>query len=228
MGIRDLFRKRPEAPSRGQAVPDPVPVDMGDRQRQAGNFINYDGWDALNPAPPSWMIPERAEQMAWISSTITRHAGAGTLDEGVPDLLDREIHDQMAEIAKEVDSAHRTAIRVEHDLFEHAKDVQTQLLIQVRPLRQDLSRNEQGYRNAYEQLTGQRPDWAVEPQSIAPVLAPSITADALPPMDWDELDETAQGTTDAWVGSTPSSLHLTDGGPVSLTSSEDEGDHDAA
>lgn len=177
MGIKNFFRRRPETPVKGQAVPDPVRIDLGERQRQGENFIDYVGWDALTPAPPSWKIPDLSEQMLWISSTIARHAEAGSLDEGVPDFMDREIHHRMAEIADEIQEAHRSAIRVEQDLLRQATGVQTRLVGQIEPLRQDRSCAEQGYLDAYEQLTGQRPDWSVAPRTVEPVRIARMTKD---------------------------------------------------
>lgn len=211
MGIKDIFRKRATTPARGRAVPDPVPVDLGDRQKQGEYFVNYVDWDALNPAPPSWKIPELSEQMLWVAATIARHAEKGSLDEGVPDLMDREIHERMAEIAKEVDSAHKVAVRVEHDLFKQATDVHTKLQVRVHKLRQDRSRAEQGYLDAHEQLTGWRPDWSVTPHAVEPIVAPTTTQDLA------SITGGNGGAVAEFDGDGPSPLHPGDSSPGGRT-----------
>lgn len=188
MTIRDRIKKilgSDRQPPQSRTLPDPARVNLADREVHDRYFLRLAEWSSYTPAPPMWQLPDIEEQRLWIDGLIESHAERGGLDGLVPDLLDRPIHHEMAELRHKLDDAHTQAIYTAQTLWEQAKRAQAQAGVELSDLRQRAAIAEQGYAAAYSLLTGEPPasastPMAAEPTCITTRVAPTVELPATP------------------------------------------------
>ncbi|TRY16874.1 hypothetical protein FOJ82_13455 [Tessaracoccus rhinocerotis] len=189
--LRSLFRGQP-APATprplDRTLPPPTRIALSDVEEDSEHFSHIKDWATLSPGDPAWELPEIGQQFAWISERIQGHADSGGLDGLVPDLMDREIHHEMAELRDKIRSADVQCHKVEARLFEQAKLAQSQVAGKVSQARSDLQTAYAAYTATYETLTGRRPVLPEVPLTVRPILINTEKADfPFGVDDWENL-----------------------------------------
>lgn len=180
MKIRNWFRRgKKETGPEPHALPKPVQVRLSDVSTHTGSFSRISEWDTYQPLPINGEIPNLVTQLQEIDMRIREHAGRGTLDGLVPDLLDREINQRCAEIKARIDAAHERNLRQLAELREQAKLAQTELTVRLNERQNTWRCAEAEYRKAWQELTGEAPPTSeLEPARVTPILLQtSVAAD---------------------------------------------------
>ena len=178
MSFLDWFRrstKKTEPESR--IMPKPIQVNLSDVSVHTGGFTRFLDWDTYHPIPVSWEIPDLEIQVREIEDRILAHASAGTLDGLVPDLLDREIHHNCAEIRERIDAARERNLRQLTEFREQAECTKADLMLRVEELRRRRARSEREFDKAWQELTGEAPA-IPEPSTVQ--TAPPMTVPPAP------------------------------------------------
>lgn len=172
--LRRIFsRNRPSEPTPSvRSLPDLIRVNMSEREAYPSRFVRLQEWSTLLPTVPNWQIPDVVGQVAAIQARVDEHAREGTLDGFVPDLLDRAIAHEMAELRQQVEGAHTKAVFDIQYLYEQAHIAQRAVALELKQCLADYDRADEGYARAYAALTGVAlPRTAPEEEAPTPAIA---------------------------------------------------------
>lgn len=179
--LKQLFvRQEPQSSEPIRTVPQPTRVRLADHEEGGRHFVRIPDWSSLSPAPPSWQIPALEQERLWIDGIIASHQERGSLDGFVPDLLGRDIHYRIQELECELRAAHQQALDTEQRLYLQAKTSQHAVAVELRDVRGQLARAEQGYARAYQALTWEEPARNLDEVSVEPALIPTRTSESTP------------------------------------------------
>ncbi|RRD48756.1 hypothetical protein [Arachnia propionica] len=158
MSILNWLRRTPKkSEPETRIMPKPVKVDLDDYRTHTSYFSRLSRWDIYRPLPMSEEIPDLEPQLRKIEERVTRHAADSTLDGLVPDLLDREIHENCAEVRARIDAAHEQAREMLKQFLEQAMAAEAELQQHITRLRHRRARSEREFCRAWQELTGEEP-----------------------------------------------------------------------
>lgn len=172
--LSKLFRK-PETPH--PAAPMPVKTAPTLKPSRTGWFSEWVDWSTYGPTPPEEALPDLGVETGHIEARVAVHAEAGSIDEAVADLLDREIHQKMEEARNNIEQVYRKGLNAESELHEQALVAQRSLHAMRAELYRKLADASRGYERDYLALTGELPASGEDPK---PLTAPPVAA--LPPL----------------------------------------------
>lgn len=172
--LSKLFRK-PETPH--PAAPMPVKTAPTLKPSRTGWFSEWVDWSTYGPTPPEEALPDLGVETGHIEARVAVHAEAGSIDEAVADLLDREIHQKMEVARNNIEQVYRKGLNAESELHEQALVAQRSLHAMRAELYRKLADASRGYERDYLALTGELPASGEDPK---PLTAPPVAA--LPPL----------------------------------------------
>lgn len=178
------FRSKDTAsPPFGRTLPEPVRANLRDHERPGEHFFHLDDWSSWRPADPAWQLPDVEVQRSSIAARISQHSTSGDLDGLVPDLLDLEIHHEMNEVRRTIDSSEIAIQRTEQELFEQATIHQHQLSDTLQDRAKELETLYGLYGETYAFLTGRMPVTPSYDGVLRPLLIPAGSAGLESPLD---------------------------------------------
>lgn len=175
MSIFSKLFKKPETPH--PAAPMPVKTAPTLKPSRTAWFSEWVDWSTYGPTPPEHALPDLGMQTRHIEARVVVHAEAGSIDEAVADLLDREIHQKMEEARGDIEQVYRKGLNAESELHEQALVAQRTLHAARAEMYKKLADAERGYERDYLALTGELP---ASGDDLLPLTAPPVAA--LPPL----------------------------------------------